>query len=235
MTGSALNARLLCAAELVRQDATFADIGTDHAYLPLFLLDSGRISFAYCSDINEGPLASARRNAEERGMSDKISFILTDGAAALSEKGISDYAICGMGGELIAKIIEDAPHLKREGIRLILQPMTKQEHLRRYLASVGFSVLDERYSFDSGKYYLTLLAEYTGVCRELSDSEAELGMDLPHDVDRVEYMGFLEGKRRAAKKAFLGKSAGGYETADDEMLLGMIEERIAGASSAKHG
>ena len=63
MNNSALNARLLCAAELTRQDATFADIGTDHAYLPLFLLDSGKIKFAYCCDINEGPLASARKNA----------------------------------------------------------------------------------------------------------------------------------------------------------------------------
>ena len=235
MINSSLDKRLLSCADYVRAGAVFADIGTDHGYLPIFLLTSGRICRAYLCDVNEGPLSSAERNARADGLSESCEFILTDGARALSDKGITDYAICGMGGELIAKIIEDAPHLKCEGIRLILQPMTKQEHLRRYLASVGFSVLDERYSFDSGKYYLTLLAEYTGVCRELSDSEAELGMDLPHDVDRVEYMGFLEGKRRAAKKAFLGKSAGGYETADDEMLLGMIEERIAVASSAKHG
>ena len=95
---SAINARLLSAAELTRQDATFADIGTDHAYLPLFLLDEGRIKYAYCCDINEGPLDSARRNAEERGRLDKCEFILTDGAAVLSGKGITDYAICGMGG-----------------------------------------------------------------------------------------------------------------------------------------
>ena len=227
MINSSLDTRLLSCADYVRAGAVFADIGTDHGYLPIFLLNTGRIQRAYLSDVNRGPLTSAERNARDNGLSDKCEFILTDGAAALSGKGITDYAICGMGGELIARIIEDAPHLKEVGIRLILQPMTKQEYLRRYLASNGFSVLDERFSFDSGKYYVTLLAEYTGECREISVSEAELGIKTAHDGDRVEYLGFLEGKMKAVKKAFLGKSAAGYVTADEEMLIGMIEERIS--------
>ena len=98
MTGGLSNARLASAAELVRQNAIFADIGTDHAYLPLFLLESGRINFAYCSDINEGPLASARKNAEERGMVDKMDFILTDGATVLRDRGITE--IEGMLGRV---------------------------------------------------------------------------------------------------------------------------------------
>ena len=227
MINSSLDKRLLSCADYVRAGAVFADIGTDHGYLPIFLLNTGRIQRAYLSDVNSGPLASAERNARDNGLYDKCEFILTDGAAALSGKGITDYAICGMGGELIARIVEDAPHLKEIGTRLILQPMTKQEHLRRYLASNGFSVLDERFSFDSGKYYVTLLAEYTGECREISESEAELGIKTVHEGDRVEYLGFLDGKMKAVKKAFLGKSAAGYVTADEEMLIGMIEKRIA--------
>ena len=227
MINSSLDKRLLSCADYVRAGAVFADIGTDHGYLPIFLLNTGRIQRAYLSDVNRGPLTSAERNARDNGLYDKCEFILTDGAAALSGKGITDYAICGMGGELIARIIEDAPHLKEIGTRLILQPMTKQEHLRRYLASNGFSVLDERFSFDSGKYYVTILAEYTGECREISESEAELGIKTVHEGDRVEYLGFLEGKMKAVKKAFLGKSAAGYVTADEEMLIGMIEKRIA--------
>ena len=74
---------------------------------------------------------------------------------------------------------------------------------------------------------MTILAEYTGECRELSASEAELGVKTAHDTDRVEYLGFLEGKMKAVKKAFLGKSAAGYVTADEEMLIEMIEARIA--------
>lgn len=227
MINGSLDKRLLSCADYVRGGAVFADIGTDHGYLPLFLLKSGRIERAYLSDVNRGPLSSAERNARSEGLFKRCEFILTDGAAALAGKGITDYAICGMGGELIARIIEDAPNLKEVGIRLVLQPMTKQEHLRRYLTSSGFSILDERFTFDSGKYYVTILAEYTGECRELSDIEAELGIKSVHEGDRVEYLGFLQGKMKAAKKAFLGKSAAGYITADEEMLLGMIEERIA--------
>jgi len=227
MINSSLDKRLLSCADYVRAGAVFADIGTDHGYLPIFLLKAGRIKFAYLSDVNRGPLSSAERNVRAECLSGKCEFILADGAASLADKGITDYAICGMGGELIARIIEDAPHLMNTGTRLILQPMTKQEHLRRYLAAAGFAVLDERFSYDSGKYYVTLLAEYTGECREISDTEAELGIKTEHAVDRVEYLGFLEGKMKAVKKAFLGKSAAGYITADEEMLLGMIEERIA--------
>ena len=68
MSGGAINARLLSAAELVRQGAVFADIGTDHAYLPLFLLECGKIPRAICADINEGPLNSARENAKAQGL-----------------------------------------------------------------------------------------------------------------------------------------------------------------------
>ena len=227
MISSSLDKRLLSCADYVRAGAVFADIGTDHGYLPLFLLKSGKIERAYLSDVNQGPLSSAERNLRSEGMTDKCEFILTDGATALAGNGITDYAVCGMGGELIARIIEDAPHLKERGIRLILQPMTKQEHLRRYLEISGFSILDEKFSFDSGKYYLTILAEYTGECRELSDSEAELGMKIIHDVDRVEYLGFLDGKRKAASKALKGKKSAGYETKDEEILLDMIDGRIA--------
>ena len=227
MINGTLDKRLLSCADFIRAGAVFADIGTDHGYLPIFLLKSGKIKRAYLSDVNRGPLSSAERNAEAEGLSDKCEFILADGAAALMGKGITDYAICGMGGELIARIIEDAPHLKTEGVRLVLQPMTKQEYLRGYLLSSGFSILDERFSFDSGKYYVTLLAEFTGIISEISDEDAELGIDIPHDGDRVEYLGYLEGKKRAAKKAFEGKIKGGLDVSRDEKILMLIEKRIS--------
>ena len=231
MSGT-LDKRLLSCADYVRAGAVFADIGTDHGYLPIFLLKAAKIERAYLSDVNPGPLSSAERNACSEGLSDRCEFILTDGAAALSGKGITDYAICGMGGELIARIIEDAPHLKDGSVRLILQPMTKQEHLRRYLALTGFTILHERFSFDAGKYYVTMVAEYCGERREISFEEAELGLEATHDEDRVEYLGFLEGKRRAARIALRGKETGGYDTADEEERLAIIEKRIAKLTGA---
>ena len=211
MSKSALNARLLSAAELTRQDATFADIGTDHAYLPLFLLDEGRIKYAYCCDINEGPLNSARRNAEERGRADEMSFVLTDGAAILSGRGITDYAICGMGGELIADILDRAPHLRDGGVNLILQPMTRQEKLRAYLAANGYSVLCESYSFDAGKHYVCLLATYTGKCREISELESIVGSpdsQYRGDNSRTAY---LKAKLASLERAYNGKVEAGLD------------------------
>ena len=227
MINATLDKRLLSCAGFVRAGAVFADIGTDHGYLPLFLLKEGRIERAYLSDVNCGPLSSAERNAKAEGLDSKCEFILADGASALDGKGITDYAICGMGGELISRIIEDAPHLFTNGTRLILQPMTKQECVRRFLLEHGFAVVAERFSFDSGKYYVTVVAEYTGEVSTISDEDAELGFRLPHDGDRDEYIGYLEGKRKAIVKALEGKIKGGHDATKDREALRLIEERIS--------
>lgn len=220
---SALNARLLSAAELVRQDATFADIGTDHAYLPLFLLDAGRISYAYCCDINEGPLDSARRNAEERGRADKLSFILADGATVLAGRGITDYAICGMGGELIADIIDRAPHLRDGGVNLILQPMSRQEKLRTYLASSGFKIITESYSLDAGKYYVCMQTVFDGKGREISDLEAIVGSPDSRFVGDECRRAYLQGKLRSLSRAHAGKLEAGTDTAAEAELIDSLK------------
>ena len=174
-----LGERLLSVAKFVRQGAVFADVGTDHAYLPVFLLKEKKISAAICSDINEGPLANARATAKEEGITENIDFVLTDGAAALAGRGITDMAICGMGGELIAEIIGAAPYLKGEGVRLILQPMTRQEHLRRYLYAEGFLTVGEAYATEAGKSYLVIAAEYTGNRANLTEREIAYGRANP--------------------------------------------------------
>ena len=218
--------RLLSASEFVRQDAYLADIGTDHAYLPLFLLSEGRIQRAVCSDVNAGPLENAERNAKELGLADKISFILTDGAKGLSDMGITDYTVCGMGGELIAEIIESSPHLKNENIRLILQPMSRQAYLRRYLSENGFAIIAESYSRDAGKFYLSLVAEYDGIRRELTDLEAEFGTlyDTRVNLSEAEE-GYLNTKLNALKKAASGKVGAGAHDCYESRLLIEYNER----------
>ena len=202
---SALNARLFSVAELVRQGAVLADIGTDHAYLPIFLLERGMIKKAFLSDINKGPLASARENAEQHGLLDKVTLVLADGASALADSGATDYAICGMGGELIASIIDAAPHLSSSDIQLILQPMTRQSHLRRYLASHGFSILCESYSTEGDKHYVTMLARYSGEPFEISDAEAEIGLKTTEFVNKSSQKSYLNAKLTALIKAQSGK------------------------------
>lgn len=218
--------RLLSASELVRQDAYLADIGTDHAYLPLFLLSEGRISCAVCADINKGPLENAKRNAEQCGLSDKISFVLTDGAKGLSGMGITDYAICGMGGELIAQIIEDSPHLKEKGVRLILQPMSRQEILRTYLARHGFEVLSESYSKEGGKYYLSMSVEFDGKRRNITEYEAEFGALAAARVNLSDAeAGYLKTKLAALERAAFGKLQSGEANSKEQLLLSEYKER----------
>ncbi len=227
MRAGALGARLSSVAELVRQGAVFADIGTDHAHLPIFLLKEGIAKRAVCSDINKGPLDSARRNSEESGLTDKMEFILTDGAAALSGKGITDYAICGMGGELIADIIEAAPHLKNKDTRLILQPMTKQSILRRYLFKNGFSTVTESYSSEGERHYVTMVAEYIEISRELTDAEAEIGIKPMDFVNKTSQIRYLEGKITALGKTADGKKTGGSDAFFELDLISKIEKTIS--------
>ena len=141
--GPNLDARLLSVAKFVRAGAYACDIGTDHAYLPVYLVLIGRASRALASDINKGPVMRARESVAKYGVSDKIDVILSDGLKGAEGYPVTDIIIAGMGGELIASILEDAKWVKDGKYRLILQPMTHAEILRRYLADNGFSVIDE--------------------------------------------------------------------------------------------
>lgn len=222
-----LDGRLASAFGLVRQGATFADVGTDHAHLPLALLSEGRIERAVCSDINEGPLRSAMENARQAGLSSKIEFVLTSGATALFGKGITDYAIMGMGGELIADIIAAAPHLMTEGVRIIAQPMTRRAALRRTLATLGFEIINEVYSSAAGRYYVTILAEYTGKKTELTDVEAELGFERFLDTGNPLCRAFLENELSSAEKIAKGRKSAALPSDKEEQIINYLKARLS--------
>ena len=222
MATLSLDARLSCVAALVRQGAVLADIGTDHAYLPLFLLDAGRISSALCTDVNEGPLTRAREHAALTPYMGRMRFRLCDGLSELSGEAMDDIVIAGMGGELIASILDRAPFVRDGRYRLILQPMTKQEHLRSYLYQNGFSVLREVYASAEGKHYLTLLAEYTGREETLTPLEALVGR-FPYDSADASMRAYLDGKRRSLLSAIDGKRRGGVDCRDEEALLASLD------------
>ena len=198
--------RLTSAAAFVRQGACFADIGTDHAILPVFLYKSQKIRFAYACDIAHGPCEKARAQVENAGLGSVIEVVQTDGLCGLADKGITDIAICGMGGELIASIIDAAPWVKDPAIRLILQPMTKAPQLRAYLAKAGFAVLEETVTEVSGKLYTCLCAEYAQTPHTLSDFEAEIG---EYHIKHPSPMGkrWAQGRLKAMEKRLLALNA----------------------------
>lgn len=222
MSDTKLNGRLRSAASFVRQRAVLADVGTDHAYLPIFLLSEGRVERVIATDVNAGPLASAEDNLRDAELLDRATLVLCDGAADLADSGATDYAICGMGGELIAEIIGRAPHLKDPSLRLILQPMSKQPELRRYLSSEGFSIRSEAYSYDAGKYYVCMMAEYTGECRTLTDLQSLLPDPESEVFNRDAENGYLRAKLESYNKAARGKIAGGDPMPEELEYVSLI-------------
>ena len=207
-----INDRLLTAVPFVRKGKRFADIGTDHAYLPIYLLDNGLISSAVAADINQGPLDKAQENIMKYGFSKNISTVLCDGLTKIDPSLVDDVAIFGMGGELIVKIIDEASWLKDAEKRLILQPMTHPEKVREYLAQNGYEILGETLSFDRGKIYQTICAQYDGIVRDydaftLAFGEFILKANSPllkelFDITKWKLERKINGKREGGEDVF---------------------------------
>ncbi len=161
-TQANLDNRLRLCAEFVRPDSRPADIGTDHAYLPVWLCRNGICPSAIAADINPEPLKRGRETVVQAGMSGVVELRLSDGLSAIGEGEADDIIIAGMGGELIAKIIADCPYAKRGDLRFILQPMTRSEALIKYLCSEGFEIIRQDCCEASGKVYTVLCVSFSG-------------------------------------------------------------------------
>lgn len=148
-----LSARLKAVADWVPAGAAFADVGTDHAFLPVWLLLEGRIQSAVAADLRPGPLASARRTAEQYGVTERMSFRLCDGLTGVQPQEADVIAIAGMGGETIAAILEAAPWTRKAGKKLLLQPMTSLPELRTYLQQNGCQIQRERVVQEEKRLY----------------------------------------------------------------------------------
>lgn len=137
-----ISARLLACAEYVRPGDVVADVGCDHGYLGIHLLQTGVAKQIIASDINEGPLQSARRNAEKYGVAHRMQFYLSDGVANIPRE--FDVLLCaGMGADTMISILETAPWLKCDRYRLILQCQSKTDLLRRYLSENDWRICSE--------------------------------------------------------------------------------------------
>lgn len=181
-----LQPRLRCIADCVGSCPCLADIGTDHGYLPVWLLQNGRIKRAIASDINAAPLEHARQTAVLYGEEKRIELRHCAGLDGFSPGEADVTAIAGMGGETIISILDAAPWLRESGTVLLLQPMTKTELLRRHITENGFYIASERLVLDKGTIY-TVIEARAGVRRPLSNAEAWCGVDLENDPLYGEY------------------------------------------------
>lgn len=151
--------RLLAIADLVTCGSIIADIGTDHAYIPIYLMQKGIINKAYAMDINEGPIKRANENILKFGMKDKITTRLSDGLQKLESNEADEVVIAGMGGILISEILEARRDLWCDSLKFVLQPMTAAEELRKYLLKNGFVITKEALAKEDNKVYQIMRAE----------------------------------------------------------------------------
>lgn len=156
-----LHERLSAVAGAVRAGSRVADIGTDHAYLPVYLVQNGICPTAIAADIRRGPLAAAERTVAAAGFTDRIAVRLGDGLAPIRPDEVDDIVIAGMGGETITAILTAAPWVKAPQYRLILQPMTKAEVLHAYLMQNGFAIEREWLVAEDRRRYIVLVAAFT--------------------------------------------------------------------------
>lgn len=158
-----LGPRLACVAGLVRTGSRLADIGTDHAALPVALIGAGICPRAIASDVREGPLAAAHRAVAAAGLGGRIALRLGDGLAVLAPGEADEIVIAGMGGETIAAILQGAPWLRESpATRLLLQPMSRPEALRAWLLANGFVLRTEPVVREGDHLYSVLCVEHTG-------------------------------------------------------------------------
>ena len=140
-------------AGMVTSGGVLADVGTDHGYIPIALIQRQKITGAIAMDINKGPLARAQENIASAQLGDYIQTRLSDGVAALQEGEADSILIAGMGGELVIHILSEGEKVCKAASELILQPQSDIRKVREYLRLHHYKIVDEDMICEDGKYY----------------------------------------------------------------------------------
>lgn len=179
-----LTDRLLKIASLVTKGKKVADIGTDHGYIPVYLLNKGHVDYAVLADVNKGPLENARKEVRHNNLIDKVDLRLGSGIEVLEVNEVDEVIIAGMGGILIGELLEAKKQVAQSVDKLILQPMQAQNELRKYLLNNGYEILDEVLVKEDFRIYEIIVAKYTGKNTEVEDEiYYEVGSKLIKNTD----------------------------------------------------
>lgn len=148
-----LSKRLSAVAALVNSCNTMADIGTDHGYIPIYLVEQKKVHRAIAMDIGKGPLQRAKEHVKLHGLDEYIELRLSDGARGLIKGEAEEVVLAGMGGRLMMKIIEDSKELFHDLHGFVVQPQSEYGFVRHFLEDSGFAILKEDMVEEDGKYY----------------------------------------------------------------------------------
>ena len=211
--------RLTTAAALVTQGYTLADVGTDHGYIPIYLLQQEKIPSAIAMDINEGPLERAKEHIALYGLQAYIQTRLSDGVAALKPGEVEAVLIAGMGGGLIMHILKDGEKVCQSAKELILQPQSEIERVREFLREEGYTILAEDMVYEDGKFYPMMKVQYQGENENAQKASEVLKLsDL--------YGGLLLQNRHPVLKTFLEKERLIYTGIKENLEKQPVSEKI---------
>ncbi|HIQ96215.1 MAG TPA: SAM-dependent methyltransferase [Candidatus Limivivens merdigallinarum] len=192
-----LSKRMKAVADLAGMGDCLADVGTDHGYIPIYLLEERRFQRGIAMDVHEGPLLRARENIQSHGLSDRISCRLGDGLERLGKGEADTVVIAGMGGSLIIRILTEGEKVLKEVSRLVLQPQSEIAKVRDFLQEQGYQIEKEHMVLDEGKYYQAMRIGH-GRMEKLLPEEAKYGSFLLKENDSClkEYLNREEQKFR---------------------------------------
>lgn len=202
-----------------------ADIGTDHALLPCFLVKDGKCTHAFACDIRQGPLNAARKNIEKFGLTDRIETMLCDGIDPELLKRCDTVVIAGMGGDMIADILKRA-NMCAANVQFVLQPMTKIPSLRRYLNRNGFTITREAFCLEGSRVYVTMEAIFTPEA-PYTAAQLEIGRFSARQTDGAAKQ-YIRKTLTALGRKRDGLRKGGEETAAAQLqhILDEIAEEL---------
>lgn len=179
-----LSDRLMAVASFVTEGLKVADIGTDHGYVPIYLVKNGICPKAVAADINEGPVRRAEKHIKENELEEYIETRVSDGFENLAVGETECAVIAGMGGELMVRILEQGYDKVNALKELVLSPHSEIFLLRKYLHSINYKIIDEKMLIDEGKYYTVIKAVHGTDCK-YTDCEYRYGKILIDRKDEI--------------------------------------------------
>jgi len=209
-------------ADMVRPGVVVADIGTDHAYLSVYLLLRGLCPYVLACDLSGEALARAKRNVTLHGLEEQIELRLSDGLDSLRPEEAEDFVFAGMGSTLMVRLLARTPWIQNPQKRFLFQPMSRAEELRVFLCENGFKIQEENACTDEGRVYIALRAAYTGRRGGHSPAYSYIG-ELPC-CEAPEAKLYLSRQHRLLKKRAEALSRAGTEPQEVFRLQGILSE-----------
>ncbi|MBQ4530421.1 MAG: SAM-dependent methyltransferase [Lachnospiraceae bacterium] len=206
-----LSKRLSAVAALVSPCKKMADIGTDHGYIPIYLIERKKVSHALAMDINKGPLERAREHVTLHQLDEYIELRLSNGAEKLQPKEVDSVVIAGMGGRLMMKIIEERKEVFLSLEEFVIQPQSEYGAVRHFLEEQGFQILEENMVEEDGKYYPMM---------KVSQGEMKLLKECYY-----EYGSFLLEEKHPVLHEYLKKEQENYKKIRENLLAGTSEKQ----------